>query len=308
MKFTDYYQVMGLSEDASQDEIKKTYRLLARKYHPDVSKAADAEERFKELGEAYEVLKDPEKREQYDNLRKYRNAQGDFVPPSGWEFHGPHGDEKFETYETRDFSDFIEAIFGRAGGFGRQAEYAVRGDDIHYRMQVTLHESFNGATRNIIYQGIEPDSQGGFRRRRHSLNVKIPPGVVNGQQLRLRGKGNPGIGGAPHGDLYLEIELVHDEKVAVEGKDLTMIMPAAPWELALGGDVEVETLGGSIKLKLQPNTRLDKKLRLKGKGLPGRPPGDLYVELRVVMPHVDRDEDRALFKRMKEQMDFDPRK
>ena len=308
MKFTDYYQVMGLSEDASQDEIKKTYRRLARKYHPDVSKAADAEERFKELGEAYEILKDPEKREQYDNLRKYSNAQGEFVPPSGWEFQGQGGGEKFEAYEAGDFSEFIEAIFGRTGGFGPQAEFAVRGDDIHYRMRVTLHESFNGAMRNIIYQGIEPDSRGALRRKRRALNVKIPPGVVNGQQLRLRGKGNPGMGDAPYGDLYLEIELIHDEKIAVDGKDLTMVVPVAPWELVLGGDFEVETLGGPVKLKLKPNTELDKKLRLKGKGLPGRPPGDLYIELRVVMPQVNRDQDRDLFKQMKEQIDFEPRR
>lgn len=307
MKFIDYYQVMGLDENATQDEIKQSYRRLARKYHPDVNKAADAEEKFKELGEAYEVLKDAEKRDQYDNLRKYRNSQGEFVPPSGWEFHGPRGDEKFERYQAGDFSDFIEAIFGGSHGFEQQG-YAARGDDIHYRIQVTLFEAFNGATRNILYDGLEPHPQGGFRTKRHSLNVKIPPGVVSGQQLRLRGKGNPGIGNAGAGDLYLEIEILHDEKFAIDGRDLTMILPVAPWEIALGADVEVETPGGPIKLKLQPNTRTDQRLRLKGKGLPGRPAGDLYVEIRVVMPPVSQEQDRALLKQMKQQMNFDPRK
>jgi len=307
MKFIDYYQVMGLDENATQDEIKKSYRRLARKYHPDVNKAADAEEKFKELGEAYEVLKDAEKRDQYDNLRKYRNSQGEFVPPSGWEFHGPQGDEKFERYQAGDFSDFIEAIFGRSHGFEQQG-YAARGDDIHYRIQVTLFEAFHGATRNILYEGLEPHPHGGLRTKRHSLNVKIPPGVVSGQQLRLRGKGNPGIGNAGAGDLYLEIEILHDEKFAIDGRDLTMILPVAPWEIALGADVEVETPGGPVKLKLQPNTRTDRRLRLKGKGLPGRPAGDLYVEIRVVMPPVSREQDRALLEQMKEQMKFDPRK
>lgn len=307
MKFIDYYQVMGLDENATQDEIKKSYRRLARKYHPDVNKAADAEEKFKELGEAYEVLKDAEKRDQYDNLRKYRNSQGEFVPPSGWEFHGSRGDEKFERYQAGDFSDFIEAIFGRSHGFEQQG-YAARGDDIHYRIQVTLFEAFHGATRNILYEGLEPHPHGGLRTKRHSLNVKIPPGVVSGQQLRLRGKGNPGIGNAGAGDLYLEIEILHDEKFAIDGRDLTMILPVAPWEIALGADVEVETPGGPVKLKLQPNTRTDRRLRLKGKGLPGRPAGDLYVEIRVVMPPVNREQDHALLEQMKEQMKFDPRK
>lgn len=308
MKFTDYYQVMGLEENATQDEIKSTYRRLARKYHPDVSKAADAEERFKELGEAYEILKSPEKREQYDNLRKYRDPQGDFVPPSGWEFHGPGGEEKFEQYQSQDFSDFIEAIFGRSRGFEQQQGYATRGDDIHYRMQVTLHEAFHGATRNILYDGLEPDTHGGFRRKRHSLNVKIPSGVTNGQQLRLRGKGNPGMGNGPAGDLYLEIELMHDEGFAVEARNLTMTLPVAPWELVLGANIEVSTPGGPVKLKLRENARLDQKLRLQGKGLPGTPPGDLFVELRLVMPPVSSEQDKALLREMQKQMDFDPRK
>ncbi|MGI9318014.1 MAG: DnaJ C-terminal domain-containing protein [bacterium] len=308
MKFTDYYQVMDLAEDATQDEIKKTYRRLARKYHPDVSKAANAEERFKELGEAYEVLKDPEKREQYDNLRKYKNAQGDFVPPSGWEFHGPQGDEKFEHYQANDFSDFIEAIFGQSHGFQQRAGHSVRGEDIHYRMQVTLYEAFHGATRNILYHGLEPSQQGGFSKKRHSLNVKIPPGVVNGQQLRLRGKGDPGMGNAPPGDLYLEIELLHDEDFAVDGRNLTMVLPVTPWEISLGADIAVETPGGPVKLKLKANSRSDQKLRLKGKGLPGDPAGDIYCELRVVMPQVSTEQDKILMKQMQQQMDFDPRK
>ena len=241
MEFKDYYQILGVSEAASADEVKKAYRKLARKYHPDVSKEANAEHRFKEVGEAYEVLKDPEKRAEYDQLRRFgtRGADGSFQPPPGWESAAGFGGGGFTEADAGHFSDFFESIFGRSGrahrtySRGHQRSFSMRGEDIHYRLPLFLEEAFKGGERQIQIQVPEPDDQGFVKYRQKTLKVKVPAGVEAGQHIRLKGQGAPGIGGAEPGDLFLEIELAPHPLFAVDGKDLTLTLPITPWEAEL---------------------------------------------------------------------------
>ncbi len=311
MKFVDYYRIMGVEESASADEIRRAYRKLARKYHPDVSKETDAEERFKEVGEAYEVLKDPEKRAEYDTLRRYRDQAGNFQPPPDWERQGARGAGGHAQWEDfqgngQGFSDFFESLFGRRSAPGR-GDFSARGGDAHHVLPLTLEEAYAGGTRRFSLERLEAGPDGRPVPRRSEISVTIPRGVVSGQHLRLAGRGSPGFGGGPAGDLFLEIELVPHPRFTVEGRDLTMVLPVAPWELALGASVDVPTLGGPVKLAVPANARPGQKLRLKGRGLPGKPAGDQYVVLQVVMPKVLSDADRQLFEQMRRQMDFDPR-
>ncbi|MBI4693022.1 MAG: DnaJ domain-containing protein [Gammaproteobacteria bacterium] len=313
MKFVDYYKVMGVADDASAEEIKKAYRRLARKFHPDVSKEPDAEARFKEVGEAYEVLKDPAKRAEYDELKRYgAHDGGEFRPPPGW--HAAPGGAGYSAGDAGQFSDFFEAIFGgRSGRGGRRggpfgdAGFAMRGDDLQYRLAVTLEEAYHGATRQITLQTMVPDVHGQFRPEVRTLKVTVPAGVMQGQKIRLKGQGNPGIGGGPQGDLYLHVELEPHRLYSIEGRDVTLVLPLAPWEAVLGTSVEVPTLDGRVKMTVPPNARAGQKLRLKGRGLPGHPAGDQYVVLQLVMPQAKTEADRELMRRMAEQMAFDPR-
>ena len=315
MKFKDYYAILGVPEGASAEEIKKAYRTLARKHHPDLSKEEGAAETFKELGEAYEVLKDPAKREEYDQIRKYGGRAGEeFRPPPGWRSSADFGGGGFTEADAAGFSEFFETLFGRdaargprAGRGPAAAGFAIRGEDVHYRIPVTLAESYAGATRGISLQLHRFDDDGRAVPETKTLNVKIPKGVVQGQKIRLRGQGGAGFGGAPSGDLYLEVDLQPDDRFSVEGRDVTLVLPVAPWEAALGAALQVPTLGGSVKLTVPPGAQSGQKLRLKGRGLPGRTPGDQYVVLKVVLPPVKTDEDRALMEKMKQQMPFDPR-
>ncbi len=310
MKFIDYYQIMGLSETATADEVKKAYRRLARKYHPDVSKEPDAEARFKQLGEAYEVLKDPDKRAEYDQLRRYGAFQGDeFRPPPDWQSRAHFNAGGFTDADARQFSDFFEAIFGGRGATagGRRGGFAMRGEDIHYRLPVTLEEAHAGGSRAIsfVIHGASHDARDAPEQK--TLKVTIPAGVTDGQRIRLKGQGQPGFGGAPSGDLFLHVELEPHPRFTVEGRDLTLVLPIAPWEAALGEAVNVPTLHGVVKLTLPPNARAGQKLRLKGKGLTGKPPGDLYVLLQIVLPQVTSEADRELFRTLSRQLPFNPR-
>lgn len=314
MEFKDYYKIMGVSPDASPDEIKRAYRVLARKYHPDVSKEPNAEARFKEMGEAYEVLKDPEKRKAYDQLRKggWKSGQ-EFTPPPGWEFQGDFS-QGFTQADAAGFSDFFESIFGGrggfAGGFTRQrgrGAYQMRGEDLHYPLQISLQEAFHGATRSLQLRVPEVNARGQMIEKTRTLNVKIPVGVIEGQKIRLAGQGSPGVGGAPNGDLYLEIQIQPDRIYHLDGRDVTLQLPVAPWEAALGASVNVPTLGGKITLKIPADSQSGNKLRLKGRGLPGQPPGDQYVILQIFTPPATTESQKNLYQEMATQMPFNPR-
>jgi curved DNA-binding protein len=303
LEFKDYYEIMGVARDASPDEIKRAYRRLARKFHPDVSKEKDAEARFKEVGEAYEVLRDPEKRAAYDQLG--RRPQGeDFKPPPNWDF-------EFEGEDRGGgHSDFFEQLFGGLGGLrGRAARggFRSRGLDTHAHVDVTLEEAFRGATRTLSLQRVELDKDGKPRPRVQQLQVKIPAGVVDGQQIRVPAQGEPGAGGAAAGDLFLRLRFLPHRWFRVEGRDLRLDLPITPWEAALGETVRVPTLAGPVDLKIPKGSQTDRQLRLKERGLPGSPPGDQFVVLKIVAPAADNAAREALYKQMAAEMAMNPR-
>ncbi len=309
MQFKDYYHVMGLARTATQDEIKRAYRKLARKFHPDVSKEPDAEARFKELGEAYEVLKDPEKRAAYDRLGADWKAGQDFRPPPDWdagfEFSGggPAG-------QGAEFSDFFETLFGRgfARARGGRGSFDVQGENRHARVLVDLEDTYDGATRTITLRVPELDGEGRVSMREHTLNVKIPRGILSGQQIRLAGQGAPGVGGGKPGDLYLEIEIRPHPLYRVEGADVYLDLPVAPWEAALGASVRAPAPGGAVELKIPPNSSAGTKLRLKGRGIPANPPGDYYVVPQIALPPADSEAARAAYASLRQPFpSFNPR-
>ncbi|MFC4258376.1 DnaJ C-terminal domain-containing protein [Marinobacter lacisalsi] len=312
MDFKDYYAALGVSESATPEEIKKAYRKLARKYHPDVSKEEDADTKFKEVGEAYEVLKDPEKRAEYDQLRKYgARGDGSFEPPPGWQSASGFGGGGYTEADAGQFSDFFEEIFGGGRGFGggfRQQTMRSRGEDVHARLPLFLEEAFNGCEKHVQFAVHELDDHGRVVARQKTLKVKIPAGMREGQHIRLKGQGSPGIGGGANGDLFIEVELAPHPHFTVEGRDLLITVPVAPWEAALGASVTVPTLGGKVNLKVPKGSNSGRKLRLKGKGLPGKHPGDQIVVLQVVMPEQHSDEAQSLYEKLaKAESHFNPR-
>ncbi len=312
MEFKDYYQILEVERDADQDEIKRSYRKLARKYHPDVSKETDAEVRFKELGEAYEVLKDPEKRAAYDQLGANWQSGQDFRPPPDWDAGFEFSGGGFTSADSAAYSDFFESLFGRAfsdrgyqGAGARQ--YRARGEDHHARILIDLEDAIEGRTRPITLQVPEVDERGHVRTRARTLNVRIPKGMTAGQKIRLKGQGDPGLGDGPAGDLYLEIDFKPHPRYRVDGHDLLADLPIAPWEAALGAKVKVNTPAGAVELTIPENSRSGQKLRLKGRGLAGKTPGDLFMVLQIVVPPANSEQVRALYREMAEQTDFDPR-
>ncbi len=284
MKFQDYYQTLGVARDASADDIKHAYRKLARKFHPDLNKEADAEANFKKVGEAYEVLKDAEKRAAYDDVGKRWQGGADQPPPPDWnagyEFSGADAGGGFA-----DHSDFFEALFGRraAGARGR-GQGMPRAQDHHAKVLIDLLDAYRGAQRSIRLQVPQLDAQGRLSLAERTLDVAIPPGVREGQHLRLAGQGAPGFDGGPAGDLYLEIGFHPHALFRVDGRDVYADLPLAPWEAALGASIDAPTPDGSVTLSVPPGSADGRKLRLKGKGIPGKTPGDLYVVLRIAMP------------------------
>ena len=291
MKFKDYYEVLGVERGATQDDIKKAYRKLARKYHPDVSKMADAEARFKEVNEANEVLSDPEKRAAYDQMGGQYRAGQEFQPPPGWdagfEFRG-RGDEAFGGGEAFDTSDFFEALFGRQARQGRaHAARQAAGEDHHAKVLIDLEDAYRGARRSISLRVPTVDAQGHVTLAERQLDVNIPRGIRAGQHLRLVGQGGPGAGGSPAGDLFLEIEFAPHPRFRVDGRDVYVDLPLAPWEAALGATVEAPTPEGTVQLTVPPGSAAGRKLRLRGKGIPSQPPGDLYAVLTIALPPAD---------------------
>lgn len=310
MEFKDYYKTMGVARGATQEEIKRAYRKLARKFHPDVSKEPDAETRFKEVGEAYEVLKDPEKRAAYDQLGADWKAGQEFHAPPDWDAGFEFRGGGFTGGDASAFSDFFESLFGR--GFqgtphARQTGFRTRGEDHHAKVMIDIEDAWQGATRQISLQVPEVDAQGRLYTRERVLNVRIPAGIRQGQHIRLAGQGAPGPGAGPAGDLYLEIEFRPHPFYRVDGNDMYLELPVAPWEAALGATAKVPTPAGTVDLKIPPGSGSGRKLRLKGRGIPARPPGDLYVVLKIALPAADSAAAQALYRKMEQELAFNPR-
>jgi len=307
MKFKDYYEILGLTRSATQDEVKHAYRKLARKYHPDVSKDPDAEARFKELGEAYAVLKDPEKRAAYDQMGSQWKAGQDFQPPPGWDTGFEFSGGDFGAGPGGEHSDFFEALFGRHFGTGQRGHMRAQGQDHHAKVQIDLLDAYRGAQRSIALRMPELDAEGRVALQERKLDVSIPKGIRAGQHLRLAGQGAPGLGGGAAGDLYLEIVFKPDPKFRADGRDVYANLPLAPWEAALGAAVMAPTPEGPVRLTIPPGSVAGRQLRLKGRGIPGTPPGDLYVVLTIALPPADSETAREAYRAMAAAFDFNPR-
>ena len=313
MEYRDYYAILGVARDATADEIRKAYRKLARKYHPDVSKEADAEARMKEVNEANAVLSDPEKRAAYDQLGKgYRPGQ-DFKPPPDWDSGFEFSGGGFSPHEAAGFSDFFSELFGRmngggGGGFHRgRGGVRAQGEDHHAKVMLDLEDAFQGATRQIGLKVPTLGDDGRVQLVSRTLNVKIPKGVRQGQFIRLAGQGSPGMGGGPAGDLMLEIAFKPHDRFRIDGRDLHLSLPVAPWEAALGAVIEVSVPGGSLKVRIPEGSQSGRQLRVRGRGIPANPPGDLLIDLRVVLPPADSPKARELYETMQRELTFDPR-
>lgn len=305
MQYKDYYDVLGVDRGADVAEIKKAYRRLARKYHPDVSKERDAEERIKEINEAWDVLGNDDKRRAYDELGHNWKAGQEFRPPPDWS----GSTDGMDVDDLDAFSEFFKAIFGDrrfseggaqgfhrrgfAGGPGRH--YQTKGADQHGGVSVSLEEAFRGARRKLRLNSDR------------TIEVRIPKGVIHGQRIRLTGQGAPGVGGGPSGDLYLEVTIADHRRFRLDGRDVLLELPIAPWEAALGATVRTPTLGGNVTVKVPAGSQTGRKLRLKGKGLPGPTVGDQYVILQIVTPPANDEAARACYRRMSEEMPFEPR-
>lgn len=313
MDYKDYYSTLGVGKGAGADEIQKAYRKLARKYHPDVNKAPEAEKRFKEVNEAYQVLSDPEKKSRYEQFGSaWNKAQSTGSPPPGFEdifssfgFGGSGGG--FRTEGSGDFSSFFEMLFG-GGGPTAQASWATGGSprsasgvDHETEISLSLEEAARGVEREIALRG----PQGS----RKVFKVKVPPGVLPDQKIRLAGQGGPGLAGGPRGDLYLRVRLQSHPRLRLDGHDLHTTLPVTPWEAALGGTATVQTLDGSVTVKIPPGSSSGRKIRLTGKGYPrakGRG-GDLFAEIKIVVPSELTDDEERLLRELAEASSFEPR-
>ena len=312
MEYKDYYKIMGLDRNATQDDIKRAYRKLARKYHPDVSKEEQAEARFKEVGEAYEVLKDPEKRAAYDQLGANWKAGQEFHPPPNWdqgfEFHGGG----FTEADASRFSDFFESLFGHGFASGAraghgEAQFHMRGEDTFAKVVIDLDDTYKGATRAITLTHTELGADGRPQQKKRTLSVRIPKGVRQGQHIRLAGQGGAGIGKGEPGDLYLQVEFRPHPFYRVEDKDIYLDLPVAPWEAALGATIKAPTPASNVDLKIPAGSTSGTKLRLRGRGIPAGTPGDLYAVLRIALPPADSEQAEELYREMEQKLKFNPR-
>ena len=303
--FRDYYETLGVSRDASDEEIRRAYRKLAREYHPDVNKQQGAEDRFKEISEAYEVLRDPDKRQRYDRLGANWRAGDDVSGAEGFAAGGPagFGDIRFDFGDGGDFSDFFESLFGGRGGATRTDAgggfqgFATRGGDQEAVLELSLEDAAAGGRRQLsLADG-------------RTYDVNIPVGVRDGQRIRLAGEGGEGIGGGPSGDLFLRVRIKPHPRFRLDGRDLHVDVPVAPWEAALGATVEVPTLDGSAKVRVPPGSSSGRRLRLRGHGFPGPRGGhgDLYATVKIVVPGQLGDRERELFEQLARVSTFRPR-
>jgi curved DNA-binding protein len=311
MDYKDYYKVLGVERTATQDDIKRAYRKLVRKYHPDVNAGADAEQTFKDVGEAYEVLQDPEKRAAYDHLgANWKEGQA-FRPPPDWDEGFEFSGGGYTEADPNDFGSFFDELFARRGraspNMRAERQFRAPGQDHHAKIVIDLKEAYEGGSRDFTLRAPELDASGHVVLQERSIRVAIPKGVAQGQHIRLAGKGAPGFGGGTPGDLFLEIAIKEDPAYRVEGRDVYMDLPITPWEAALGGRISVPTPSGRVELTVPKHAQAGKTLRLKGRGIPGKRPGDLYAVLKIVIPPIESEKARALYEQMAREMDFDPR-
>ncbi len=305
MEYKDYYKIMGLESSASQEEIKRAYRKLARKYHPDVSKEPEAEAKFKELGEAYEVLKDPEKRAKYDKYGQYWREQEQAASAGA----GPQQQryrQHFDQETATDFEDFISSIFRQRSRQPQYESYFDQGQDVHAKMTISLEDSYHGAEKTLQLQVPSVDQSGRMTYVTRAIKVKIPKGITDKKQIRLKGQGGQGAG-QQSGDLYIEINISPHPLFKLNNKDIYLELPISPWEAALGTTVKVPTLAGEVNLKIPKLSQTGKKMRLKDRGLPGNPPGDQYVTLNIVIPVKENKEAERLYEQLAKITDFNPR-
>lgn len=309
--YKDYYDVLGVERTADEKAIKKAYRKLAREYHPDVNHEPDAEDRFKELAEAYEVLGDAAKREQYDSVGQGFSPGQEFRPPPDWESGaGTH----YEYQTAGDFSDFFEEMFGGRGGPSFRTEYRrppMRGADHEAEIEVFLEEAYHGVKRRISLDAAEITPDGRVERHTKTLDVSVPAGSVEGTRIRLKGQGGAGTDGAPDGDLFLRVHVRPDPRFELDRRDLRTTIDVSPWEAALGAKVPLKMLDGkTASLTIPPGTRSGLQLKLKGRGIPARgkaKAGDLLVEVRIIVPDQLSDSERGLFEQLAETSEFNPR-
>ncbi len=319
VKYQDYYEILGVPRNAEQDKIQAAYRKLARKYHPDLNKEKGAEDQFKKMGEAYEVLGDPEKRKKYDQLGRHWQTGDDFSPPPGWSAGSPgrgNGEFIFEGF-GEGFSDFFGSLFG---GFGKQrasendsglfgGRFNKKGEDHEAELTIPLEDAFRGARRNISLKTTVSEGTGKSKTINRKLEVTIPKGVSEGKRLRLGGQGGNGAGGK-RGDLFLTIHIAPHPQFRVTGANIEVDVPVTPWEAALGGEITVPLLDGSARITLPPGITSDKKIRVKGKGLVGKEGeiGDLYAKVKIVVPQKLSAKEKELFQELAEVSQFKPRK
>lgn len=308
MDYIDYYQTLGVKRDAAQADIKKAYRRLARKYHPDVSKETDAETHFKNIGEAYDVLKSPEKRAAYDQLgTEWRNGEQFNTPPdwnAGFEYSGPGPGDDHSAY-----SDFFESLFReqqRTHTSGKHDGVGSRGNDSHARILINLEDTYHGAETTLTLRHPQMDASGHVTFHERQLNISIPKGVCAGQHIRLKGQGEPGFNNQA-GDLYLEIGFNPHSKFRISEKDVHLDLPITPWEAVLGASVVIPTPTGKVTMTIPPNSVEPKQMRLKDRGIPAKVPGHFYVDLKIVVPQPDSDEVRDAYKVLKRTSRSNPR-
>ncbi|MDW3223864.1 MAG: DnaJ C-terminal domain-containing protein [Paracoccaceae bacterium] len=303
MDFKDYYRILDVTQDADASTIKKAFRKAARKYHPDVNTDAGAEAKFKDVTEAYEVLNDPERRAAYDQLGPgQQHSQGHYQPPPDWSEEFAFSDASAQGQEP--FSDFFETLFRRGAGSGEGMHHR-QGADSHGRIEISIEDSYRGAERTLSLRAPVLGRDGQITLQDRSISVHVPKGIGAGQHIRLAGQGQAGEAGA--GDLFLEVTFAPHPVFVPDGKDLYLELPIAPWEAALGGHVVMPTPDGKVDLRIPKNARTGQKMRLKGKGLPGQPAGDIYATLKIINPKVETEEARAFFRQMAETLPFDPR-
>jgi curved DNA-binding protein len=314
MQFKDYYATLEVKREATADEIKKAFRKLARKYHPDVSKEKDAEHKMKEINEAYAVLSDPEKRAAYDQVGSGYQGGQDFQAPPNWDAGFEFRGQGFNPRDAADYSDFFAELFGRAGGFAGmggahagRGNYQMRGEDHHAKIMLSIEDSLRGATRQISLRIPKLDAQGHLMMEPRTLNVKIPKGIAEGQTIRLGGQGEPGHGGAPAGDLLLEAHFEKHPLFHLEGRDLHMNLRITPWEAALGAVLPLDLPDGQIKVRIPAGAQSGQPLRVRGKGLPSNPPGDLMLDLQVILPAANTPLAKELYETMARKLNFNPR-